>query len=310
MDFTVTHVTRFAYQGPVSESAMEVRLVPRSDGRQEVPAFEMTTNPAATIFSYVDAFGNDVRHFDIVAPHLELVVHTRARVRTQPSRSLPERLESEAWVALRALRANGEFWDFFEPTPRVPISPAVRAFAEVLGIGGGSDPLTCLRRTVSAVHKALTYTPDSTTVDTPLQAVLDTRRGVCQDFAHVALALLRAHDIPCRYVSGYLAPATGTHAQQNLTSHAWIEAWIPGLEWTGFDPTHDREVGDHHISVAVGGDYGDAAPTHGVFRGGPAGTLSVTVEIEHTGAASRGEMRWDPAATSANAKPAFKQHDQ
>ena len=78
MDFTVTHVTRFAYQGPVSESTMEVRLVPRSDGRQEVPAFEMTTNPAATIFSYVDAFGNDVRHFDIVAPHLELVVHTRA----------------------------------------------------------------------------------------------------------------------------------------------------------------------------------------------------------------------------------------
>ena len=308
MNYTVTHVTRFQYQGPVHESVMEVRLGPRNDGSQEVQEFDLETKPAAAVFKYADPFGNDVHHFDIPPPHEELLIQTRMHVRTSPTRPVPERLEPTAWDVLARMRAAGELWDFFEPSPRVPISSAVSAFAESCGLVREPDPLTLFRRIVSAVHGALLYAPSSTTVDTPIDSVLEARRGVCQDFAHVALAIARAHGIPCRYVSGYLAPEQA--ADQNLTSHAWIEAWLPGLEWTALDPTHDLVAGERYISVAVGRDYGDAAPTRGVFRGGPAGMLSVSVRIEQSsGSASTGEMQFPPR-TLTTAPQAVAQPEQ
>lgn len=311
MDYTVTHVTRFEYQGPVHESVMEVRLAPRGDGRQELLSFELTTSPAATIFRYGDAFGNDVHHFDIVPRHQQLLVEARMRVRTSPARAVTDRLEPSAWDTLKRLREGGQLWDFFEPSPRVTVSPAVRAFAQACGLERGSDPLTCFRRIVSAVHGALVYAPQSTTVDTPIEAVLEVRRGVCQDFAHIALAIARAHGIPCRYVSGYLAPASEPRTGRTLTSHAWVEAWLPDLEWTALDPTHDLVAGEHYIPVAVGRDYGDAAPTRGVFRGGPAGTLSVSVRIEQdSGVASTGEMLFPPPPAAPGPPPAAGRWDQ
>ncbi|MGQ0733920.1 MAG: transglutaminase family protein [Acidobacteriota bacterium] len=311
MDYTVTHVTHFQYQGPVHESVMEVRLGPRTDARQEVQSFDLTTQPAAAIFGYVDAPGNHVSHFDIVPPHHELMIRARMRVRTSPAAAAPERLDRAAWDELERLRADGQLWDFFEPSPRVPVSPAVRAFADAHGIGRAGDPLTCLRRIVSGVCGTLIYATDSTTVDTPIETVLNTRRGVCQDFAHVALAIARAYGIPCRYVSGYFAPASGQPAGPELTSHAWIEAWLPGLEWLALDPTHDLAAGERHISVAVGRDYGDSAPTTGVFRGGPAGTLSVSVRIEEgSGVTSTGAMVLPPRVHVSPPPPAVMPWDQ
>ena len=311
MDYAVTHVTRFHYHGPVHESVMEVRLAGPSDGRQEVQAFELKTNPAAAVFRYEDAYGNQVHHFDIFRPHEELLVEARMRVRTSPARALPDRLDHSAWDSLARLRANGELWDFFEPSPRVPVSSDVRAFAETTGVVRTSDPLTCFHGIVSAVHRALIYAPNSTTVDTRVEDVLETGRGVCQDFAHVALALARMHGIPCRYVSGYVAPEREQDENQHLTSHAWLEAWLPGLAWTPLDPTHDLVAGERHISVAVGRDYGDAAPTRGIFRGGPAGSLSASVRIEQaSGIASTGEMRL-PLPVAVPAPPtASAQRDQ
>jgi transglutaminase-like putative cysteine protease len=299
MHYTVTHVTRFQYESPVRESVMEVRLGPRNDTSQEVQGFDLEPNPAAPVFRYTDAFGNDVHHFDIAHPHHELCIRTRMNVRTSAARVVPEHLEPTAWDTLARLRAEGQLWDFFEPSPRVPVSSAVIEFAEACGLVRASDPLTFFRRIVSAVHGALVYAPRSTTVDTPIDTVLNARRGVCQDFAHVALAIARAHGIPCRYVSGYFAPTSQQAAEQNLTSHAWIEAWLPGLEWTALDPTHDLLAGECHISVAVGRDYGDAAPTRGVLRGESTGTLSVSVQIEqNSGAASTDEMLYPPRAVA------------
>jgi transglutaminase-like putative cysteine protease len=299
MDYTVTHATRFLYENPVQESVMEVRLGPRNDASQEVQGFALETTPAAAVFRYTDAFDNDVHHFDIAPPHRELLVRTRMHVRTLPPRLLPASLEPTAWDTLARLRATGQLWDFFEPSPRVPVSSAVADFAAACGLVPATDPLTSFRHIVSAVHGALLYAPRSTTVDTPIETVLEQRRGVCQDFAHVALALARAQGIPCRYVSGYFAPTSQQAAEQNLTSHAWIEAWLPGLEWTALDPTHDLLAGEHHISVAVGRDYGDAAPTRGVLRGESAGTLSVAVQIEqNSGAASTDEMLYPPRAVA------------
>jgi transglutaminase-like putative cysteine protease len=311
VDYAVTHITRFQYAGPVHESVMEVRLAPRTDGRQQVQAFDLTTNPAADVLQYTDAFGNPVHHFDIIAPHAELLVEAQTRVRTSPARALPERLDASAWDALARLHAAGELWDFFEPSPRVPLTPAVRAFADRNGIVRTSDPLTCFRNIVSAVYRAFVYAPDSTTVDTPIETVLDTGCGVCQDFAHVALALARSYGIPCRYVSGYIAPKDEQTEEQTLTSHAWLEAWLPDLEWAALDPTHDEVAGERHISVAVGRDYGDAAPTRGVFRGGPAGSLSASVRIERaSGPASFGEVQFPLPVAVPAPLPASTQRDQ
>jgi len=311
MDYTVTHVTRFEYLGPVHESVMEVRLAPRRDGRQELLSFDLATSPMATIFEYTDAFGNEVSYFDIVPRHQQLAVEARTRVRTSPEPAIPEQLEPSAWDALKRLREDGRFWDFFEPSPRVPISPAVLAFSGMLGLDRASDPLTCLRRIGSGVHGALTYAPQSTTVDTPLDDALDARRGVCQDYAHIALALARAHGIPCRYVSGYLAPSSQDQAAEDLATHAWIEAWLPGLEWTALDPTHDQVAGERHIAVAVGRDYQDAAPTRGVFRGGPAGTLSVSVRIEEQGGVtSTGQMLYPQSAAAPGVSRPLPRPDQ
>lgn len=302
---------RFEYQGPVHESVMEARLASCNDGLQELLSFELATSPAATIFRYTDAFGNDVHHFDIVRSHQQLVVEARMRVRTSAVRALTDRMEPSAWDVLQQLREDGKLWDFFEPSPRVSVSPAVRAFAEACGLERGSDPLTCFRRIVSGVHGAMVYATHSTTVDTPLEVTLETRRGVCQDFAHITLAIARAHGIPCRYVSGYLAPASEQPSGQNLTSHAWVEAWLPGLEWTALDPTHDSVAGERHIRVAVGRDYGDAAPTRGVFRGGPAGALAVSVRIDQEGGmASSGEMLFPPPVVTLAPPSAAARGDQ
>ncbi len=304
MDYIVTHVTRFEYQGPVHESAMEVRLGPRSDARQQVRGFELSTTPAAPIFRFADALGNEVHHFDILSPHEELLLETRMQVHTAKTRAEPERLDPSTWDTLERLHADGQLWDYFQPSPRVPLSTAVRAFAESCGLERGADPLSCIRRIVATVYGALAYAPESTTVDTPIETVLEARGGVCQDFAHVTLAIARAFGIPCRYVSGYFAPPRGQPRGGNLTSHAWIEAWLPGVEWMALDPTHDMVAGARHIAVAVGRDYGDAAPTRGVFRGGPAGTLSVFVRIEEgAGEASSGEMVFPPPPP-ASAPPA------
>jgi transglutaminase-like putative cysteine protease len=189
------------------------------------------------------------------------------------------------------MRANGELWDFFEPSPRAPISPAVLEFSRSLALDPASDPLRSFRRIGTAVQQTLAYAPHSTAVDTPIEDALEARRGVCQDFAHIALAVARVRGIPCRYVSGYLAPPTMHPDPHELATHAWIEGWFPGPGWIAIDPTHNQAAGEQHIAVAVGRDYQDAAPTRGVFRGEQAGTLAVSVRIQQgDGAASASEM--------------------
>ncbi len=142
VDYTVTHVTQFLYRGPVHESVMELRLGPRHDSRQEVQSFHLTTNPATTIFQFTDALGNNVHHFDIGPPHQQLDIQTRMQVRTSPTQDVPDQLDPSAWDTLERLRANGQLWDFFEPSPRVSLSAAVRAFADKCDLGRERDPLT------------------------------------------------------------------------------------------------------------------------------------------------------------------------
>lgn len=155
------------------------------------------------------------------------------------------------------------------------------AFAASVGLNRRDrDPLSVVRAAVATMHREFAYAPQSTHVDSPIGEVLSARRRVCQDFTHILLATLRRLQLPCRYVSGYLAPDAEAEAGSiSITTHAWVDVLLPELGWVGVDPTNGEMAGVRHIRVAVGRDYADSPPTRGVFKGGAASALEASVEV-------------------------------
>ena len=278
MEYIVLHATRYDYQSPVVESVMEVRKTPRHDAHQEVLAFDICVEPRARVHGFADALGNDVRHFDVPQPHASLLVVARSRVRVDPATIGVESLPPETFAELDRASDRGDHWDFLQPSRYAQATERVRAFAAEVGIARAADPLTTMRRLTDTLNREMSYVPESTRVDTSTDEAVATRKGVCQDFAHLEATLARLCGIPCRYVSGYLA-STGAKGDRPGESHAWVEAWLPGLGWTGFDPTHNIVTGVHHIRVAMGRDYADVPPTRGVCKGEALGQLTVAVRV-------------------------------
>ena len=166
------------------------------------------------------------------------------------------------------------------PEPADPALPALAAFVERHGIEPGDDPLDSLRRLSDTLHRRLHYIPGSTSAESPVDHLLETDRGVCQDYAHAMIAIARSWGIPARYVSGYLhvtADSAG-HVPDNAT-HAWVECRLPELGWIGFDPTNRTLAGDGYVRIAAGRDYRDVSPTHGVVQGGGDSRLEVEVRV-------------------------------
>lgn len=285
MRLTVSHLTRFKYDAPVSESVMEVRMQPRTEGAQRCLRFELSTSPRARVFAYQDPQGNVVHHFDIPARHRELAITAEAVVEFVAMPDVPEALPLSAWEAIDAPVVQDRHVDMLQPSRFAVETPALLAFRDELEVRRWADPLTTLRQLNARLFSAFEYSPQSTRVDSPIDEALAARRGVCQDFAHVMITLTRGLGIPCRYVSGYLFHRGGEHERSlESASHAWIEAWLPDVGWVGFDPTNDTLAADRHIRVAVGRDYSDVPPTRGVFKGNARSELGVAVRVQTTDA--------------------------
>jgi transglutaminase-like putative cysteine protease len=282
IQYVVRHSNRFVYSAPISESIMETRMQPRSDGRQRCLRFELTTQPRAKVFAYQDPLGNVVHHFDIPGRHSRLWITADAVVEMQPGVAFPDRLPEGAWDELNRIVAGGERWHNLQPSRFARETPLLCEFATELGWSRGADPLTLMRHLNAGLFQKLKYAPSHTRVDSPIDDALKARAGVCQDLAHIMIALTRQIGIPCRYVSGYLSPSAESHdrSAQGAT-HAWAEAWLPTIGWVGFDPTNDVLAGERHIRVGVGRDYADVPPTRGVFRGEAGSELSVLVTVSH-----------------------------
>jgi transglutaminase-like putative cysteine protease len=281
MEYIVRHVTRFRYSTPISESVMEVRMQPRRENHQHCLSFELTTEPRARITASRDYLGNIVHHFDVPERHTQLTITAQALVSLSAA-PLPTDLPPSAWDELDALVADGDALDMLIPSEFARPTPLLRDLARELNIARRDDPLTLLRAINAALHETLTYTPASTEVDSPIDDALRLRRGVCQDYAHIMIALVRDLRIPCRYVSGYLyRPAADPAPDGPATdaTHAWVEALLPGLGWVGFDPTNNTIAADQHIRVAIGRDYADVPPTRGVFKGQARTELAVAVQV-------------------------------
>src|SRR5579862_6312133 len=268
MFYSIRHLTKFRYTTPVSESVMETRMHPRNEGTQRCLTFHLAVSPRCRVFSYRDYLGNNVHHFDIPSQHSQLVIIAEALVDLQPLVSLPESLAPSAWAELDALVRDGDYWEMLLPSEFAKPTPSLMRLAGQLDVRRRDDPLTILQELNSSLYASFEYALKSTRVDSPIDDAIRTRQGVCQDFAHIMIALVRTLGIPCRYVSGYLHRRVEDHDRSaEDATHAWIEALLPQIGWVGFDPTNNLVAGDRHIRVAIGRDYADVPPTRGVYKG-------------------------------------------
>lgn len=280
IQYFIRHTSRFAYSAPISESMMQVRMQPRGDDRQRCLRFELTTQPRARVFAYQDSLGNVVHHFDIPSRHSRLWITADAIVDVALMPFIPDSVPDTAWDALDALAASGEHWHWLQSSHFARETPLLVELADELQWLRNADPLTLMRRLTSALFDTFTYAQSETRVDSPIDDALKARGGVCQDLAHIMIALARRIGIPCRYVSGYLSTSSECHDRSTEgATHAWAEAYLPELGWVGFDPTNNLLAFERHIRAAVGRDYADVPPTRGVFRGEAGSELSVLVTV-------------------------------
>jgi transglutaminase-like putative cysteine protease len=267
---------------------MEVRMQPRSEGTQRCLSFTLDVSPPANITQYRDFTGNTVHHFGIAGRHREVKVTAESTVQVQ---AVPAPRPSEAgdWADLDALTAGDDYWEMMLPSQFTNSGEALERLAEELRCERWCGPLELLTKLNAGIYELFSYVPNSTKVDSPIEDALESRKGVCQDFAHIMIALVRPLRIPCRYVSGYLFHREQNgHKDRSLegASHAWVEALVPRLGWTAFDPTNDLIGGDRHIRVAIGRDYADVPPTRGVYKGDAESELSVAVTVSPSDAPS------------------------
>lgn len=255
----ITHVTSFAYDRPVAETHMEVRLRPLEGLGQRLEEFTLRVEPESRLRWYVDGFGNQVGYFDHVPAHDAVRVTARSRVRTAPGSNGAEPPVEEF---------PEDFLQFREPVLDLP---EIRRIASRFSRDeAGLDALA------GWINGRFEYRREITDVFTAVDRVLELHSGVCQDFAHLFVAIVRAMGVPCRYVSGYIHPGGGRVGSG--ASHAWAEAWTGG-RWIGYDPTNPVRADENHVRLAVGRDYHDVPPTRGVYKGAAKERMTVEVDV-------------------------------
>jgi transglutaminase-like putative cysteine protease len=280
--YLVTHRTTYAYSSDVTFSQHVARLRPRELPCQKCLAHDLVVSPVPTVVSERhDYFGNATSFFTLSGAHRELVAVARSKVDVRiPVWPVPT--DTPAWDIAREPR-DGDLaaTEFIFPSPYVPALPALREYASPSFTPGRSllDAALDLTR---RIHEEFSFDPTATTVATPLEAVLQNRRGVCQDFAHLQIGCLRALGLPARYVSGYLEtlpPPGKTKLIGADASHAWVQLYVPNFGWVDLDPTNNTLANGRHITVAWGRDFEDVCPIRGVIAGGGKHLLSVAVDV-------------------------------
>lgn len=270
----VVHTTGYVYQSPVTASYNEARLTPTSNNRQNVILNRVETIPATRSYRYTDYWGTAVTAFDLHAPHTELTVTSASVVETERPESPTAKT---SWEELQSIPVIDRFDEVLRPTAYTPTSKRVAAVGK--RIKKYHDPREAVVAAARWARTELDYLPGTTGVHSSGLDALAKGKGVCQDFAHLTLILLRAMGIPGRYVSGYLHPKRDAVVGKTVDgrSHAWIQAWTGG--WWNYDPTNDTEITEQYVNVGVGRDYADVSPLKGIYSGQGATDLDVIVEI-------------------------------
>jgi transglutaminase-like putative cysteine protease len=266
--YLIEHETALAFATPVREHHFELRLAPRDTELVRVARCQVRVTPEVELREHVDSFGNRVQRGSLMAPHDGIALRLEAEVQTlleNPFAWSPlEPAEERAWLE-RRLREEPPLHDYLLHRSAAVPEAAVLEDLDAPTFDPARGVLRNLQETVAWVRESFAYEPGVTDVHAPLAHFIECRAGVCQDFAHLVLALVRSWGVPARYVAGYVDP--GSDRQGPESTHAWAEVLIPGAGWLGFDATHDLVVNDLYVPVAVGRDSRDAAPIRGTFKG-------------------------------------------
>ena len=287
--YHVTHHTRYRHATPATAAWQSLHLQPREEAGQHTESFELEIRPRpGDLVPRQDAFGNRHHLFTLREPHTELSITARGIVRRDepvlPMPGLTPPLSAARTLVAAAVADGSEFAleQYLHASPHVPLLPAAQALAE--GLDAGDPPVLAWLGALGArFGKHFTFDPKATTISTPIAAVLEHRRGVCQDFAHLFISCVRRHGLPAAYVSGYLLtpPPPGKPRLRGAdASHAWISVYVPGTGWIDYDPTNSCFVAAGHIVVARGRDYSDVSPVHGLFTGGGSHSLATAITVE------------------------------
>jgi transglutaminase-like putative cysteine protease len=287
--FKIHHITRYRYEAPVRDSANQVILFPIADQYQEVMKQELTITGEPVMDVYKDYYGNQIGSFMYAAAHTELVIESRVEV-TTITRELPNDDQPVAtqWDQLQSLRYDVLYIDFLKQEPFDAINE-IKQLTQLEQFNIVS-PLTAAKRLNEYVFNNFSYIKGVTSVETTPDEIWKLKAGVCQDFAHILLVMLRVIGIPARYVSGYICPNQNGMRGEGAT-HAWVEAYIPFYGWLGLDPTNDCMVNDLHIRLAVGRNFTDCSPVKGTYKGTGNHSLEVGVSIGY----ENGQVQEDTA---------------
>lgn len=307
MKYRITHTTLYSYSQPVGLCQNEARLQPRNFWRQHCDYSRFDINPIPVDFyEQIDCFGNRVTYFTIQQPHTQLTVTAISEVTIFPNQNTPGLFNQMTWEQVRNLLRETPFQgqaqsqqgqiqfqnrdqppELMDATQYLLDSPMVTVTPELAGYAQPSFRpnrmlIDVVHDLMGRIYQDFIYDPTFTTIATPLSDVLSHRRGVCQDFAHLAIGCLRAYGIAARYISGYIEtlPAPGMQRLVGAdASHAWFSVYIPGTGWLDFDPTNNTVPLDQHITLAWGRDYSDVTPLKGIAFGGGQHSLSVSVDV-------------------------------
>ena len=278
----VNHVTRLTYGEPVVEAQSEVRKTPVDTGLQRVLTHKLNVSPPASLHSYVDYFGSHVCYFSQLEPHTELEIAAEAVVETVDAVCCgpSESPDGRPWQQRLA-----EFLHWSAMVP--PLANYAEITHRVSADLEGEDFIDALRELGGVFAKRFRYDAEATEVDSSPAVLFERGGGVCQDLAHAMLGVLRGSGVACRYVSGYVydpvEEGEGDHVLGSAASHAWVQAWHPGLGWVGIDPTNDKLVDWQYVRVAAGRDYADVQPVRGMYIGANEQLLEVEVSVKRIG---------------------------
>ena len=278
--YEIEHISRYLYTTPVRHGVLSLCLKPRDDAGQRLLSFEIATSPPASLNSETDIFGNTKQIINVHREHRALEIVSRSVVERTPSGSPLGPRGADAWERIRSWSGAFTHWEFTHPSLFARPSPALTAFVDESGIEVGDDPLETLLQLSDTLNRSFEYVPGSTSAVSPIEHVLESRQGVCQDYVHVMITIARSWSVPARYVSGYLyTDSYDGDGLSHTATHAWVECRLPELGWIGIDPTNSCLAAERHVRVAIGRDYQDVAPTRGVFVGEGESRLDVEVRV-------------------------------
>ncbi len=294
MEFEITHVTHYKYGNPAAEAYGEARLTPPNLPHQQVLSHKITLDPEVPTSSYEDYYGNRVDFFSLPFRHDQLTVRNSAIIATHP----PERPTESLALSLQETRqilnsSLADIFHFTQPTPVIEITRESVQWAKkyLPGRMPLGESLVALNE---AIHEAFKYKSGATENTTPLATIWKKRVGVCQDFAHIGLSVLRAGGLPARYVCGYIETDQARNADGSpsrltgaVATHAWIEVLIPGMTWVALDPTNRQWANERYVTVSFGRDYKDAAPLRGTFKGSGGQDMKVRVTMKRRNGKAR-----------------------